>query len=197
MPMTKEDNDLVTRVENGAPLGEMIRQHYWLPAIPSSKLEAGGRPFRVRLLGKNYAAFRAGNGTAGVIDEACPHRKTSMLLARSEEDGLRCIYHGWKINVKGMLDEAPNHTGDQQQFCKHIRTNQYSVACSGRWGPLGLPARGMHARIRGGDPGSHRCRYRANTLREPHACVCVPLRQPPRRGTTNLPVATVGRWPAV
>jgi phthalate 4,5-dioxygenase oxygenase subunit len=127
MPMTKEDNDLVTRVDNGAPLGEMLRQHYWLPAIPSSKLEAGGRPYRVRLLGRNYAAFRAGNGTAGVIDEACPHRKTSMLLARSEEDGLRCIYHGWKINVTGSLDEAPNHSGDQQQFCKHIRTNQYTV----------------------------------------------------------------------
>ncbi|MBP7522157.1 MAG: Rieske 2Fe-2S domain-containing protein, partial [Leptothrix sp. (in: Bacteria)] len=127
MPMTKEDNDLVTRVDNGAPLGEMLRQHYWLPAIPSSKLEAGGRPYRVRLLGRNYAAFRAGNGTAGVIDEACPHRKTSMLLARSEEDGLRCIYHGWKINVTGSLAEAPNHSGDQQQFCKHIRTNQYTV----------------------------------------------------------------------
>ena len=27
MPMTKEDNDLVTRVDNGAPLGEMLRRY--------------------------------------------------------------------------------------------------------------------------------------------------------------------------
>ncbi len=42
MALSKEDNDLLTRVENGAPMGEMIRQHYWLPAVPSIKLEADG-----------------------------------------------------------------------------------------------------------------------------------------------------------
>ena len=42
MPMSKEDNTLLTRVESGAPMGEMIRQHYWMPAAPSSKLEADG-----------------------------------------------------------------------------------------------------------------------------------------------------------
>ena len=33
----------------------MIRRHYWIPAIPSVKLEAGGRPYRVRLLGAHHA----------------------------------------------------------------------------------------------------------------------------------------------
>ena len=127
MPMTKEENDLVTRVENGAPLGEMIRQYYWLPAIPSSKLERDGRPYRVRLLGRNYAAFRNSSGVAGLIDEFCPHRKTSMLLAKNEDDGLRCIYHGWKLNVNGEVVEAPNHSGDQAAFCKHLRVNRYTV----------------------------------------------------------------------
>ncbi|SEB24845.1 aromatic ring-hydroxylating dioxygenase subunit alpha [Variovorax sp. YR216] len=131
MPMSKEDNELLTRVENGAPMGEMIRQHYWLPAVPSIKLEADGAPIRIRLLGKNYVAFRATDGSVGVLDEQCPHRKASLALARNEDNGLRCIYHGWKFNVKGEVVEAPNHTGDQAQFCKHVRVNRYSAADRG------------------------------------------------------------------
>lgn len=131
MPLTKEENDLLTRVDNGAPMGEMIRQHYWLPAVPSCKLEADGAPVRVRLLGRNYVAFRSTDGSAGVIDEACPHRRASMALARNEDNGLRCIYHGWKLNVRGEVVEAPNHTGNQEQFCNHVRVNRYKVVDRG------------------------------------------------------------------
>lgn len=131
MPLSKEDNDLLTRVENGAPMGEMIRQHYWLPAVPSVKLEADGAPVRVRLLGTNLVAFRATNGEVGVLDEQCSHRKASLALARNEDNGLRCIYHGWKFNVKGEVVEAPNHTGNQEQFCNHVRVNRYTTVDRG------------------------------------------------------------------
>ncbi|KDB07252.1 Phthalate 4,5-dioxygenase [Burkholderia sp. lig30] len=127
MAMTREENELLTRVENGAPMGEMIRQHYWMPAVPSAKLEADGAPVLVRLLGANYVAFRATDGRAGLIDERCPHRKTSMMVARNENNGLRCIYHGWKLDVEGKVVEAPNQVGDQAQFCKHVKTSQYRV----------------------------------------------------------------------
>ena len=131
MPMTREDNDLLTRVADGAPMGEMIRQHYWIPAIPSSKLDAGGRPYRVRLLGGDYVAFRAPDGAVGVLDERCPHRQASLALARNEDGGLRCIYHGWKTDATGSVVEAPNHAGDQQQFCKHVRVNRYQAVDRG------------------------------------------------------------------
>jgi phthalate 4,5-dioxygenase oxygenase subunit len=139
MAMSREDNELLTRVENGAPMGEMIRQHYWVPAIPSSKLEADGRPYRVRLLGTNHVVFRATDGSVGILDELCPHRKASLTLARNEADGLRCIYHGWKLNVHGEVVEAPNHAGDQAQFCKHLRTNRYRAVDRGGivWAWLG------------------------------------------------------------
>lgn len=128
MAMTREENDLLTRVEGGAPMGEMLRQHYWIPAVPASKLVADGAPIRVRLLGGNYVAFRATDGRVGVIDEQCPHRRASLALAQNEENGLRCLYHGWKINVHGEVVNAPNHAGDQKQFCAHVRVNRYSVA---------------------------------------------------------------------
>lgn len=131
MAMSREDNELLTRVENGAPMGEMIRRHYWIPAIPSSKLEPDGRPYRVRLLGTNYVVFRATDGSVGILDELCPHRKASLALGRNEADGLRCIYHGWKLNVHGEVVEAPNHAGDQAQFCRHVRTNRYRAVDRG------------------------------------------------------------------
>ena len=127
MAMSREDNELLTRVENGAPMGEMIRQHYWMPAVPSAKLEADGSPVLVRLLGSNYVAFRTTDGRAGVIDELCPHRKTSMMMARNEHNGLRCIFHGWKVDAEGKVIEAPNQVGDQAQFCKRVKTSQYRV----------------------------------------------------------------------
>ena len=127
MAMTREDNELLTRVDSGAPMGEMIRQHYWIPAVPASKLVADGAPLRVRLLGGNYVAFRATDGRVGVIDEQCPHRRASLALARNEDNGLRCLYHGWKINVHGEVAEAPNHAGEQQKFCEHVRVNRYGV----------------------------------------------------------------------
>jgi phenylpropionate dioxygenase-like ring-hydroxylating dioxygenase large terminal subunit len=109
----------------------MIRQHYWMPAVPSFKLEADGAPVRVRLLGKNYIAFRATNGDVGVLDEQCPHRKASLALGRNEDNGIRCIYHGWKFNVKGEVVEAPNHAGNQEQFCQHVRVNRYTAVDRG------------------------------------------------------------------
>jgi phthalate 4,5-dioxygenase oxygenase subunit len=139
MPLSREDNDLLTRVENGAPMGAMLRQHYWLPAIPSSKLEAGGQPFRVRLLGIDLVVFRGPDGSVGVLDERCPHRKASLALARNEPGGLRCIYHGWKLAPGGAVVEAPNHTGDQERFCAHVRTNRYRAVDRGGivWAWLG------------------------------------------------------------
>jgi phenylpropionate dioxygenase-like ring-hydroxylating dioxygenase large terminal subunit len=131
MALSAEDNDLLTLVENGAPMGEMIRQHYWIPAIPSDKLDAGGRPYRIRLLGTNYVVFRDGSGRVGLLDELCPHRRTSMALGRNEDDGLRCIYHGWKFDVTGKAIDVPNVEGDKERFCKSVKHNSYQARDKG------------------------------------------------------------------
>ena len=131
MALSKEDNDLITCVDNDGPLGRMRRQHCWIPVVPSAALEAGGAPVRVQLIGSDFVAFRTGNGTAGVVDEMCPHRGASLALAMNEEDGLRCIFHGWKFDARGTLVEAPNHGGDEARFCKSIRTSRYRVREAG------------------------------------------------------------------
>ncbi|WP_404478814.1 Rieske 2Fe-2S domain-containing protein [Novosphingobium sp. BL-52-GroH] len=105
--MKRQDADLLTHVEGDAPMGALFRR-YWLPVIQSARLTPGGAPIKVRILGEDYAAFRSPNGKAGLIGERCPHRGVSMLLARNEDCGLRCIQHGWAIDTAGTVVEAPN-----------------------------------------------------------------------------------------
>ena len=125
--LSKEDNELLTRVSNGAPMGRMMKQHWWIPAAVSETLVADGTPQRVRLFGENYVAYRATNGKVGFIDEACPHRGASMALARNEENGLRCIYHGWKFSVDGVTVEVPTQPQNEAEYCKHVPLKHFPV----------------------------------------------------------------------
>ncbi len=104
--LTSEQNELLTRVGPGTPMGELLRE-YWVPACRSAKLQADGAPERVRLFGEDFVAFRATDGRVGFMQEACPHRCASLALARNEEGGLRCIFHGWKFSVDGKCVDAP------------------------------------------------------------------------------------------
>jgi phenylpropionate dioxygenase-like ring-hydroxylating dioxygenase large terminal subunit len=105
--LSRKDNELLCRVGPGTPMGAMLRE-YWWPVLRSERLEAEGAPMRVRLLGEDYVAFRATDGRVGVLDEHCPHRRVSLMLARNEDCALRCILHGWKIDVSGKVIETPN-----------------------------------------------------------------------------------------
>lgn len=125
--LTPAENELLTRVEKDAPMGRLIRENYWIPAIQGHRLVAGGRPIRVRLLGRDHVAFRAGDGRVGLFDEACPHRRTSLTLARNEDNALRCIFHGWKFRVDGTVVEVPTQPHDREAFCRKVPLRHYPV----------------------------------------------------------------------
>jgi phthalate 4,5-dioxygenase oxygenase subunit len=104
--LTREDNEMLTRVID-APMGRLMRQ-YWLPACMSQEIpEPDGDPVRVRVLGEDLVAFRDTMGRVGVMDEYCPHRRASLVYGRNENCGLRCLYHGWKMDVEGTVVEQP------------------------------------------------------------------------------------------
>jgi phthalate 4,5-dioxygenase len=105
--LSREDNDLLTRVGPGTPTGALMRQ-YWLPVLRSEELERGGRVKRVRLLGEDLVAFRTREGRVGLVEEFCSHRRASLYFARNEEAGLRCVYHGWKYGLDGQCLDMPN-----------------------------------------------------------------------------------------
>ena len=58
---TAAENELLTRVGPGTPMGALMRQ-YWLPACLSTELTADGDPLRLMLLGEKLIAFRDSAG---------------------------------------------------------------------------------------------------------------------------------------
>lgn len=134
-----DENRRLTQVGPGTPMGQVFR-HYWLPACLSSELEAGGGPRLVELLGERMVAFRSPSGEVGIVAEPCPHRGASLLLARNEECGLRCIYHGWKVDGAGKLVDAPTNR-NPERIAQVVRHAAYPAVERGGvvWTHLGPP----------------------------------------------------------
>jgi phthalate 4,5-dioxygenase oxygenase subunit len=124
--LTKDQNELLCRVEGAAPMGQMMRRH-WLPLCLSEEVtERDGAPVRARLLGEDLVVFRNSEGKIGVLDERCPHRGASLVFGRNEECGLRCLYHGWKFDVDGKcLDMSSEPGGGGDAVRNAMRTKAY------------------------------------------------------------------------
>jgi len=138
--LSREDNELLTRVGAGTPMGDLMRR-YWIPAAFSRQIaEPDSPPLRIRLLGENLVAFRDTNGRVGVLDEACPHRTASMFYGRNEECGLRCVYHGWKFDVDGKCVDLPSEPPGSN-FQSKVRIKSYPCLERGGlvWTYMGPP----------------------------------------------------------
>jgi phthalate 4,5-dioxygenase len=108
----QDENELITRVGPGTPMGQLMRE-YWLPALLSSEVPTpDSDPVRVLLLGEQLIAFRDTNGSVGLVQNHCPHRGASLFFGRNEECGLRCVYHGWKFDVDGNCVDMPNEPAE-------------------------------------------------------------------------------------
>lgn len=122
--LTKEQNDMLTRVGPSTPMGEVMRR-YWMPAALSMELPGPDcPPIRVSLLGEKLVAFRDTRGRVGLLEEFCAHRRASLFLGRNEEGGLRCVYHGWKYDVEGSCLETPNEP-PESNFKEKIHLKAY------------------------------------------------------------------------
>ena len=104
-------------------MGKFMREH-WIPACLSTEIVRDGAPLRLMLLGEQLIAFRDSCGRIGVLDHRCPHRCASLFFGRNEENGLRCVYHGWKFDVDGNCLDMPN-VPLAQDFEARIRAHAY------------------------------------------------------------------------
>jgi phenylpropionate dioxygenase-like ring-hydroxylating dioxygenase large terminal subunit len=105
--LSKELNALLTQTGPGTPMGELMRR-YWLPALLSEEIpEPDSPPAQVRMLGEELVAFRDSQGRIGLLEDHCLHRGTSLSYGRNEDSGLRCVYHGWKFDVRGCVVDTP------------------------------------------------------------------------------------------
>ena len=92
--LTAEQNQRLTRVGPGTPMGELLRR-YWHPIAPSAELGAEHPTKEVRLLGEDLVLYRDASGTPGLIEPSCAHRKANLSYGVPEPNGIRCAYHGW------------------------------------------------------------------------------------------------------
>jgi nitrite reductase/ring-hydroxylating ferredoxin subunit len=128
--LTKEDNELLTRVGPGTPMGNLLRR-YWAPALLSTDVpEPDCPPIRVRLFGEDLVAFRDSEGMVGLFAQACPHRGASLFFGRNEEAGLRCVYHGWKFDVTGTCVDMPSEPAESN-FKNKVHIKAYPTHESG------------------------------------------------------------------
>ncbi len=104
--LTPFENETLTRVGPGTPMGALLRR-YWHPVAAVS--EMGQRwTKRVRLLGEDLVLYKDRTGRLGLIGEQCPHRRASLAYGIPTQDGIRCPYHGWLFDAAGTCLEQPN-----------------------------------------------------------------------------------------
>ena len=139
--LTAEENELLTRIGPGTPMGALLRR-YWQPVAGTSEM-AERWTLRVRIMGEDLVLFKTRAGTFGLIAEQCPHRAASLAYGIPTEDGIRCPYHGWKFDGAGRCVEQPNES-ERNALKGTVVTSAYPVQEMGGllfayMGPLPAP----------------------------------------------------------
>jgi phenylpropionate dioxygenase-like ring-hydroxylating dioxygenase large terminal subunit len=133
-------NELLTQTGPGTAMGELFRR-YWIPALLASELpEDGCPPVRVKLLSERMIALRDSEGRLGLIDEFCAHRGVSLWFGKTEDQGIRCAYHGWKFDVEGQCVDVPSEP-EGSTFCEKVKLTGYPLVQVGDilWTYMGPP----------------------------------------------------------
>lgn len=121
--LTKEENALLTQTGPGTPMGALLRLS-WQPVALSEELPSGAAPKALKILGEDLVLFRDDQGRVGLLGLHCSHRRADLSYGRVENDGLRCLYHGWLYDFQGRCLEQPAELPGGQ-FCEKVRHPAY------------------------------------------------------------------------
>jgi nitrite reductase/ring-hydroxylating ferredoxin subunit len=122
--LSKEDNELLTNTDPGTPMGEVFRR-FWIPVALSEELPGPDCiPVKLKIMSEDLIAFRDTEGKVGLLDAFCPHRGANLYFGRNEENGLRCVYHGWKFDVSGQCVDLPN-TPEGDTYKRKVQAAAY------------------------------------------------------------------------
>ena len=122
--LSVEQNERLTRVGPGTPMGELMRR-YWFPVATAQDLAEN--PVRsVRLLGENLTLYRDRQGGLGLLGQRCAHRSVDLKHGIPEQEGLRCPYHGWMYDATGQCLEMPAED-PQHEFASRVKVPAYHV----------------------------------------------------------------------
>ena len=123
--LSREENELLTKVDRGTPAGELLRR-YWHPVAVAGELTEEKPIKAVKILGEELVVYRDTTGRYGLLGEHCPHRLASLAFGRVDEQGIRCPYHGWKFAASGKCLEQPAEP-PESTFKDRIQHTAYPV----------------------------------------------------------------------
>lgn len=130
--LSHEDNRLLVETGPSTAMGGLMRE-FWVPVLLSRELPAPDcPPKKLRVMGEDLLAFRDSSGAVGLIDPVCPHRGANLYFGRNEEEGIRCVYHGWKFNRLGQCVELPTAEPDSD-YKNRISLKAYPTQ---EWGDM-------------------------------------------------------------
>jgi 5,5'-dehydrodivanillate O-demethylase len=127
MATTREQNDRLTQVGPGTPMGSLLRR-YWQPVAAAIELDR--EPVRkVRFLGEDLTLYRSEAGAYGLVEDRCAHRCMSLEFGIPDAKGLRCAYHGWVYDAAGVCVEQPfeDRTFPDAHYRDRIKITAYPV----------------------------------------------------------------------
>jgi 5,5'-dehydrodivanillate O-demethylase len=123
--LTQAQNERITRVAPGTPMGNLMRC-YWHPIAASVEVNEENPTKEVRLLGEDLVLFRSTNGVVGLIEPSCPHRKANLSYGVPEPEGIRCAYHGWLFDETGACIDQPSEPAGSK-FKDKVKLKAYKT----------------------------------------------------------------------
>lgn len=125
--LSAKENEVLTRVGPGTPMGELMRR-YWHPIAAASQFNDRAT-MAVKILGESLVLYKDRGGRYGLMEPQCPHRRMSLLYGIPEARGLRCAYHGWLFDETGKCLEQPyDETEDpDSRFRDKVKAKTYPV----------------------------------------------------------------------
>src|SRR5262249_2229834 len=122
---------------------------YWHPVCALDELlKSPLRTKELTILGEDLVAYCDRSGTTGLVARNCPHRRARLAYGIVEEDGIRCVYHGWKFNPNGTCVDQPfeDTTHPEDRYQDKCATLAYETQVEGGlvWAYMGpSPAPGL------------------------------------------------------
>lgn len=101
--LTAEENERLTRIGPGTPMGEVLRA----TGIRWAVRNGSRKPQRIKVLGEELVLYRGEGGRPALMQLRCAHRNVALDYGRVEGDCIRCPYHGWLYDATGQCLEQP------------------------------------------------------------------------------------------
>ena len=102
----------------------------WFPVVPISSTNFNN-PKQIRILGKDLVLWKKGDEYM-LQDDICPHRCAPLSegYIDKESKNLRCAYHGWEFNEKGICENIPQ-AGKKYKYSNKSCLKNYETCSYG------------------------------------------------------------------